>query len=164
MKNKINIRMILISIIAVIASTVCITVVYYGLFQNQIKHDLKISAQLLRETHYFESTDIDKSKIDIEADNDELRVTWIDSDGTVLYDNDSDAARLENHLSRPEVKEAFENGTGQTVRRSDTMNMSTFYYAVLLDNGTVLRVATQVGTLSTSRVRFPKTRRTSTGH
>ncbi len=147
MKNKINIRMILISIIAVIASTVCITVVYYGLFQNQIKHDLKISAQLLRETHYFESTDIDKSKIDIEADNDELRVTWIDSDGTVLYDNDSDAARLENHLSRPEVKEAFENGTGQTVRRSDTMNMSTFYYAVLLDNGTVLRVATQANNM-----------------
>lgn len=133
----------MISIIAIIASVVCITIVYYNLFENQIKNDLKISAQLLRDTRYFESVDIDASDININTDNDQLRVTWIDSDGTVLYDNDRDATELENHMSRPEVSEAFNQGSGQSVRKSDTMNMSTFYYAVKLDNGTVLRVATQ---------------------
>ncbi len=143
MKKKINIRMIMMSIIAIIASVVCITIVYYNLFENQIKNDLKISAQLLRDTRYFESVDIDTNNIYINTDNDQLRVTWIDSDGTVLYDNDRNATELENHMTRPEVSEAFDNGSGQSVRKSDTMNMSTFYYAMKLDNGTVLRVATQ---------------------
>lgn len=72
----------------------------------------------------------------------ELRVTWIDEDGTVLYDNDASAELLSNHNDRPEIQEAFHKGSGEAIRKSDTMKKNTFYYAVLLDNGTVLRVAT----------------------
>lgn len=66
----------------------------------------------------------------------------------VLYDNDASAESLTNHLDRPEIREALENGTGESIRQSDTMNRNTIYYAERLDNGTVLRVATDVRSLS----------------
>lgn len=142
MKKKINTRMIGIAVLAIIITMVGITSIFYGLFTDQVKCDLSVSAKLLKDTHYFESVNEDTEQIDLSTDMDELRVTWIASDGTVLYDNDTDALSLENHLDRPEIRDAFLNGEGESVRRSDTMNRNTFYYAVLLDNQTVLRVAT----------------------
>lgn len=143
MKRKINLRLVLIAILAILASTLSITIVYYSLFQKQVRKDLSVSAKLLKDTHYFESYGADADGIDLSTDVDEFRVTWIAADGTVLYDNDTGAAQLKNHSNRPEIKSAFESGTGESVRRSDTMNQNTFYYALLLDNGTVLRVSTE---------------------
>ena len=143
MKKKSNTRLVGIAIMAVVATVISITIVYYGFFERQIRSDLEISAKLLKDTHYFESVNADADTIDLSTDMDELRVTWIGSDGTVLYDNDASPEELSNHANRPEIQEAFTKGSGESVRRSDTMNMNTFYYAILLDNGTVLRVATE---------------------
>lgn len=142
MKSKINIRLVGIAILAVIATVIGITIIYYSLFQKQVRADLSVSAKLLKDTHYFESVNIDIDEIDLSTDLSELRVTWIDEDGTVLYDNDASAELLSNHNDRPEIQEAFDKGSGEAIRKSDTMKKNTFYYAVLLDNGTVLRVAT----------------------
>lgn len=147
MKSKINKRLAGIAVLAVIATVVGITIIYYGLFQRQVRTDLSISAKLLRDTHYFESVNIDTDGIDLSTDIEELRVTWVAEDGTVLYDNDASAKLLTNHNDRPEIQEAFTDGVGEAVRKSDTMNQNTFYYAVLLDNGTVLRVATNAQSL-----------------
>ena len=143
MKRKINIRLVLIAILAVIASTISTTIVYYSLFQRQIRNDLSINAKLLKDTHYFEAADVENMDMDLSTDIGELRVTWVDTDGTVLYDNDASATELENHFDRPEIKEAFDTGVGEIVRKSDTMNKNNFYYALLLDNNTVLRVSTE---------------------
>lgn len=142
MKKKINVRLVFISLVAILATVIGITTVYYGLFQKQVRKDLAVSAKLLKDTHYFESASTDPETIDLSTDMEELRVTWVDKDGTVLYDNDASPESLSNHSDRPEIQEALEKGVGETVRRSDTMNKNTFYYALLLDNGTVLRVAT----------------------
>ena len=147
MKSKINIRLVGIAILAVIATVIGITIIYYSLFQKQVRADLSVSAKLLKDTHYFESVNIDIDEIDLSTDLNELRVTWIDEDGTVLYDNDASAELLSNHNDRPEIQEAFDKGCGEAIRKSDTMNKTTFYYAVLLDNGTVLRVATNAQSL-----------------
>ena len=147
MKSKINIRLVGIAILAVIATVIGITIIYYSLFQKQVRADLSVSAKLLKDTHYFESVNIDIDEIDLSTDLNELRVTWIDEDGTVLYDNDASAELLSNHNDRPEIQEAFDKGSGEAIRKSDTMNKTTFYYAVLLDNGTVLRVATNAQSL-----------------
>ena len=147
MKSKINIRLVGIAILAVIATVIGITIIYYSLFQKQVRADLSVSAKLLKDTHYFESVNIDIDEIDLSTDLSELRVTWIDEDGTVLYDNDASAELLSNHNDRPEIQEAFDKGSGEAIRKSDTMNKTTFYYAVLLDNGTVLRVATSAQSL-----------------
>ena len=147
MKSKINIRLVGIAILAVIATVIGITIIYYSLFQKQVRAELSVSAKLLKDTHYFESVHIDIDEIDLSTDLNELRVTWIDEDGTVLYDNDASAELLSNHNDRPEIQEAFDKGSGEAIRKSDTMNKTTFYYAVLLDNGTVLRVATNAQSL-----------------
>ncbi len=147
MKSKINKRLVGIAILAVVATVIGITIIYYSLLEKQIRADLSVSAKLLKDTHYFESVNIDTDRIDLSTDMSELRVTWIGKDGTVLYDNDASAEQLTNHNDRPEIKEAFDKGAGEAVRNSDTMNKNTFYYAVLLDNGTVLRVATDAESL-----------------
>lgn len=143
MKKKINFQLIVIAVIAVITTTIGITYIYYSLFQKQVQKDLRISAEILTDSGYFENNSMNVEDINFSTNLEELRITWIDKDGTVLYDNDNSAELLGNHLSRPEVSEAFETGKGEIVRKSDTMNMNTFYYAILLKNGTVVRVATQ---------------------
>ncbi len=147
MKKKINIRLVGIAVIAIIAAVIGITFVNYRLFQKQVRNDLATCAGILKDTHYFETVSADTDDINLSADINELRVTWIDTDGTVLYDNDYTSESLTNHLQRPEIQEAFRNGSGEIVRRSDTMKKNTYYYAVLLNNGTVLRVATKAESL-----------------
>ena len=151
MKQKINLRLATIALIAILATTLGITSVYYAIFQNRVRSDLETNARLLADTGFFqalyEGAEGEPESIDQGAltglDAENLRVTWIAADGTVLYDNDTDAADLGNHLDRPEIVQAMEAGSGESMRRSDTQNMNSFYYAVRLDNGTVLRVSTQ---------------------
>jgi two-component system phosphate regulon sensor histidine kinase PhoR len=69
------------------------------------------------------------------------RVTLIAADGTVLFDSASDVSRLENHADRPEVVKAQTDGEGTSSRFSDTQLMKNFYYARLLPDGRVLRIA-----------------------
>ena len=69
------------------------------------------------------------------------RITWIAPDGAVLFDSYADASSMENHLERPEVAEAFETGSGRSDRYSSTILEKNNYYALLLKDGTVLRVA-----------------------
>ena len=82
------------------------------------------------------------------------RITLVDTDGTVLYDNESDAAGMENHAARPEVADALEKGVGESSRLSSTLSEQTYYYALRLGDGTVLRVASTtdsaLGALSTA--------------
>ena len=141
MKQKINVRLIGIAVLAVLATLICMTCVYYSLFQKQVRKDLQVQAQVLGETGAFQNVQTRPKSFDIAKED--LRITWIDTDGTVLYDNDADANMLENHANRPEVKSALQTGEGECVRISNTMNMTTFYYALRLENGMVLRVATQ---------------------
>ncbi|SCG88708.1 Sensor protein kinase walK [uncultured Clostridium sp.] len=69
------------------------------------------------------------------------RVTLIDSDGTVLYDNKTDSAAMENHQDRSEVQEAEKLGEGYASRTSATLGKKTIYYALRLENGQILRVS-----------------------
>ncbi len=76
----------------------------------------------------------------------ESRITWIDADGTVLFDNRADADNMENHLDRPEVAQALESGSGRGVRFSKTLLIDALYYARRLQDGTVLRLASDKNT------------------
>ena len=75
----------------------------------------------------------------VEADR--FRVTWIDADGTVLFDTQADQTVMENHADREEIREALETGTGSAVRNSSTMTEQTYYEAQKLRDGTVLRIS-----------------------
>ncbi len=76
------------------------------------------------------------------------RVTLIASDGTVIYDNRAAPGSMENHLTRPEVQQALETGTGESIRYSDTMREKTYYFATRDDReDTILRVSLTMDSL-----------------
>ena len=75
----------------------------------------------------------------VEADR--FRITWIDIDGTVLFDTQVDQTAMENHADREEIREAFETGSGSAVRNSSTLTEQTYYEAQRLRDGTVLRLS-----------------------
>ena len=143
MRRKINVQLISISIIAIISTMLVMLFVFYDLFQTQVQDDLSANAIVLKNTGIFHSGN-EKA---IHMDYRELRVTWISSDGTVLYD--ADVGTMDNHMSRPEVKNAFKRGDGSAVRQSATMGTNTFYYAIKLNDGSVLRVAREASNIWT---------------
>ncbi len=150
MKQRINYCLALIALIAIITATIAITFIFYGQFQNQVKKDLKQNAKLLMQTDIFQNAYTNKddmSDLLSSFSSDTFRITWIDSDGTVLFDDEKNASGLSNHIDRPEIQNAFKTGEGEIARHSDTFNMDTYYYALLLDNGTVLRVSTEAITI-----------------
>ena len=84
---------------------------------------------------------------ELDAVQENTRITWITDEGQVLYDSDhKDEAGLENHADRPEVREALKSGEGSNIRLSDTMDEEMYYYAVQLSDGTVLRVSKTMDT------------------
>lgn len=134
-------RKIFQSIIAVVISVLLlslalITGVLYNHFETTMLDQLRTTAQFAEQgveregMAYFD---------DLHARN--CRVTWIAADGTVKYDNRSDPKTMENHADRQEVREAMENDSGTSVRRSSTLSEHTMYYAKRLSDGTVLRLS-----------------------
>lgn len=70
-----------------------------------------------------------------------VRITWVASDGTVLYDNRADASAMDNHAKREEIHDAMVSSSGNSVRYSNTLSEKTIYYALRLSDGSVIRVA-----------------------
>ena len=161
MKQKINRGLTLITLIAVLSATIGITLVYYSLFQTRVKQDLALYTRLLADTGVFQSAHAGAGDGGSYTENtaleelkrDNPRITWISSDGTVLYDNGADVSGLPNHLDRPEIRDAILHGSGESVRRSDTFNLNTFYCALLLEDGTILRTSTEASSITSVFVR-----------
>ena len=124
------------SIVVLLATLVIITSFLYDYFTNiqinQIKDELSIASVGIEQSGeaYLEK---------LKSDN--FRLTWVDSDGTVLFDSQVDKAEMDNHLDREEIAEALETGKGSSSRRSATLTEKTLYEAVLLSDGTVLRIS-----------------------
>ena len=76
-----------------------------------------------------------------------FRLTLIANDGVVLYDSQTDATLMENHLDREEVVEAIDTGNGSSARHSETLGRKTYYEAKLLKNGNVIRISVDQITL-----------------
>ena len=142
MRKKFNAQLILMTILAMLVTVIFISYIFYGFFKKEVQSDLRATAHIFAAV---ELTDENVSKIDLSAED--LRITRIATDGTVLYDNIADIDLMDNHLDRPEVQQAFESGEAELMRRSDTVEDNTFYYALLMEDGTVIRVAREVGSI-----------------
>lgn len=156
MKQKINLSLAVIALVAILATTVSIEYVSYKNFGRRVQKDLKVVTELLKETEVFQDayTGTDRSRAGADVRNlnhfssEDLRITWIDDDGYVLFDTDAEADSMPNHLDRPEIQDALKTGEGESARESDTMGVNYFYYALRLEDGTVLRVSTKVDSMS----------------
>lgn len=144
LKKKIQNSMILVVLTSLILTYgTMIFVVYYQtmeILKNEIQQEADYieAAVCISGVSYLE---------DMDAVRENTRVTLIDASGEVLYDSGKQEEHLENHLDRPEIQEALKSGSGQDVRRSETLDQDMFYYAVRLDNGTVLRVSKNMETV-----------------
>ena len=138
MTGKIFRNILLVSLAALLLASGMIMTVLYNFFNDQIHQELKQGAEYIAKG-LAQSQDQNNYLISIAAFK--TRITWIDKDGTVLYDNTVDASALENHKDRPEVAQALSQGAGKSDRYSATLSEVTLYYALRLDNGTVIRLA-----------------------
>lgn len=75
------------------------------------------------------------------------RITWVDADGTVRYDNKTDASKMENHADRKEIKNALKFGRGESSRYSSTLMQKTLYYAKKINDGSVVRISVSQDTV-----------------
>ncbi len=130
MRKRINVQLTFFTVFVIAAVILVMSVLFYDFSEKQVFEDLRINTLMIK--------DIEEAKL---ANFKELRITKVDSNGRVLFDNNANIGKMDNHAYRPEIEEAFKNGCGQSVRRSRTLNRNTFYYAVNLGDGTVLRTA-----------------------
>ena len=136
MKKKINIQFMIIASLAILSTLGLVIGTFYELFKNQVFEDLKTYTYILKNIAELEGAEKNSC-----WNVDNLRITIIESDGAVIYDSTADTNSMDNHSNRPEVKKAFEDGEGEAIRKSETLQNSTFYYAILMESGEVLRVA-----------------------
>lgn len=142
MTKKIFRSILTAGVTVLICSVLLVMGCFYSFFETmqerQLGDELSIAAAAveLDGTAYLEKVKSDR-----------FRVTLIAADGTVLYDTRTDAASMENHLEREEVREAIESGSGISSRYSATLLQKTIYSALRLSDGTVLRISASRATM-----------------
>jgi len=144
MKKKINARFVLLTVMSVVLTLILATMAYYELFKKEVLADLRSYTYVLQHARVFD--DVTAVREYTLSDTD-IRITLIDPDGSVQYDSQADAAGMDNHENRPEIAEALKEGYGEAIRHSDTIDRSLFYYALRMDNGSVLRVGKESGSI-----------------
>ena len=110
--------------------------ILYSNFDGQMRKELSNEAAYL--TYGVEQQGVDYLK---NIKDKSARITYIDQDGTVLFDNEADVSEMKNHSDRTEFQKAEKYGAGESSRYSDTLSEKTIYYALRLKDGTVLRVS-----------------------
>ncbi len=161
-KNRTSIRwkiqksMMVILAAALVLSYAILSVILYNRNLSLLQAELQQEAKYIRTainisgTEYLEQMDL----VEVQT-----RVTQIGTDGSVLYDSrraDGTDSTTENHAGRQEVKDALSKGSGEAVRHSATIGKDMYYYALLLEDGSVLRVSKVTDSLvSTGMALFP---------
>lgn len=110
--------------------------ILYSNFDGQMRKELSKEAAYL--TYGVEQQGVDYLK---NIKDKSARITYIDQDGIVLFDNEADVSEMKNHSDRTEFQKAEKYGAGESSRYSDTLSEKTIYYALRLKDGTVLRVS-----------------------
>ena len=113
---------------------------FTGIQRKQLRMQTTLAAQGVENEgmQYFEG-----------LETNDFRITWINNDGAVIYDTDTESDSMENHLEREEIKQALETGEGESSRYSVTLMERSFYCAKKLSDGTVLRLSVAQSTLLT---------------
>lgn len=145
MKNKIFRALVALAAMAVLVASGLITFIVSQDYFNETKKEL---AQEARYISMGLESGGDNFLNKIAAENgSNVRITLIDKDGIVLFDNQAEAKTLENHAMRQEVMEAVAVGAGEAERFSDTLDKTTYYYAVRLEDGKILRLARTIDSI-----------------
>lgn len=130
--------MVMVLAVTLLLSYIILTLLLYNQNLSILESEVRQEAKYIRAAINISGAQYLEEMDDVDWTT---RVTQIDEKGDVLYDTRRDGSTLENHSSRKEVKEALATGEGEDVRMSDTVGQEMYYYALLLDDGTVLRAS-----------------------
>ena len=136
MTGKIFRSTIFVAAVVLICSLAIVFGVVYDYFDSEqvsrLKDELRLAAVGMEETG---------AEFLRNAESGRFRLTWVDAEGNVLYDTRADAASMENHGDREEIRQALQTGSGSATRYSATLTEKTVYEATRLSDGTVLRIS-----------------------
>ena len=111
--------------------------VFHEAFKVQLQNNLKTEGKIIAKAYYSLNSEEKLSEFTFSG----FRITLIDKDGNVKFDSNADVSEMNNHLNRPEIQQALNSGYGSYTRYSDTLKTEDYYYAMLLDDGNILRVS-----------------------
>ena len=135
MKRKISLSMCCIAAVSVLLTAALILLVLCNRNYRNMTLNIRHEAEYMAAAMNNNGVDYLSSVKDVSPS----RITWIAADGHVLYD--STGKEMENHSNRPEFIDAMKDGSGESSRLSKTLSRKTFYYALLMNDGTVLRIS-----------------------
>jgi two-component system phosphate regulon sensor histidine kinase PhoR len=141
MKETILSRMVILTLIAVLISSVASVIVVYNAHLDRTSLELRADAEFIMALVEENSPVLRLMKLEALQRNDHTRLTIIAPDGRVLYDNWANASEMENHADRKEVVLALEQGEAEVGRLSATLDRHILYFALLMDDGNVVRFA-----------------------
>ncbi|MDU5288551.1 ATP-binding protein [Negativicoccus succinicivorans] len=147
MKKSIYSALVSISIVAVLLTLLASMWFYYSGVRKEAETHLQQMTTVLADGMRNQPVPVDWLAASVAGIDDMTRVTWIDASGKVRFESAYNADQMENHLEREEVKAALANGEGASRRESGTLARETSYYALRLDDGSVLRTAVDRGSL-----------------
>lgn len=145
MKNKIFRALVALAAMAVLVASGLITFLVSQDYFNETKKELAQEARYI--SMGLESGGNDFLNKIAAENGSNVRITLVDKDGIVLFDNQAEAKTLENHAMRQEIMEAVAVGAGEAERFSDTLDKTTYYYAVRLEDGKILRLARTIDSI-----------------
>jgi two-component system phosphate regulon sensor histidine kinase PhoR len=147
MKRKIFTSIILLAFVTVLLSVALLSMALYHQRSEDMHREMNNQAAYIAAgiagggTGYL---------FEIQGADKDSRITLIDPDGVVTFDNRVPVAQLDNHGDRPEVIDALQNGVGEAVRMSNTLGSQTYYHAVRLSDGTILRISSKTNSILTT--------------
>ena len=140
-KRKIYWNLCLVALLTMVVSALITTLLLCQDLQTQMRQAVMTEVRYLESAMEVSGEDY-LSHLKSRGDGNSVnRITWVDANGSVLYDSYAGSESLENHKDRPEIAAALKNGRGESVRTSRTLAEQTYYYAARLSDGSVIRVA-----------------------
>lgn len=144
MRSRIFGSMLILVLLTIMLSTLFLFAIYYQQLSKDVEHEMNngvayVSAGIKAVGYDYLS--------EIEGQDKNSRLTLVDFDGTVLFDNFADVSNMDNHRGREEIAEAMSEGRGQSVRFSKTLDSHHYYLAVRLDDGKVIRLSVRVDSI-----------------
>ena len=142
MRQKILNQTAMLLLSSILITFLVVSIAMYDEFSGYMTASVREEAEYIRIA--LEETNDEKLAVKMGEFAGSSRITLLDAEGTVLYDSLEDESKMKNHSDRPEFADAVKNGSGEKIRYSDTLSEQTFYYAVRLRDGRVLRLAQSI--------------------
>ncbi|SHH40748.1 two-component system, OmpR family, phosphate regulon sensor histidine kinase PhoR [Clostridium collagenovorans DSM 3089] len=147
MKKKLMMVILAIIISVLLVVSLMFNFIFRKSNEENVKDYLRSNNDFIK--NYLINNDYDYSKIltDNNFQGIPIRVTYISTEGNVVYDNRTDWEAMDSHDSREEFIKAKEHGVYEVIRESDTFNLSMLYVATTCPDGSVIRSSVKLNSL-----------------